>query len=333
MFLYGFAMPVFFVTAGFSTAVIHQRKGLRGLAQNRLYRIFLPMLVAYLLLSPLTRAAYKFAKHAAASGSLQAGMDRVLLGDWIGLGKAYHLWFLAALLLYSGLAVCLRWGVLRLAAGIPGRILAASRWLLASRWHSTLLTLLIALTMTPAYVMYGSDATTLPMLLALFGFFVVGWLLYLHRDLLPTFKDRYWRPIVVAVAVLPLAVWSTRLRLMTPDEPQLVIGIVAGITNSALAACMTFGLLGFYQARFDHPSALGRYVSDASYWIYLIHYPLLIATAGALAVTPLPALIKYLLTLAVVVPIVLATYHFGVRTTRLGAWLAGGKRRAAPRSP
>ena len=326
IFLYSFAMPVFFVTAGFSTALLYYRRGGRGLARNRFQRIFLPLVIAYVLLAPLTRAAYQFAKHTALSGSLQGGIDKVLLGDWIDWGKAYHLWFLVSLLLYSALAILLRWAVLRLAGGGAERIRSSSRHLFASRWHSTLLALLMALAMVPAYVLYGTDATTLPMQLALFAFFLLGWLLYLHRDLLSTFQRQPWRPIAVAIVTLPLAVWSTRTRLMTPDDSQFLIGCVAGITNSVLAAFMTFGLLGIYQAHFDRPSALGRYVSDASYWVYLIHYPLLIAVAGALTVAPLPVVIKYLLTLAIVVPIVLATYHFGVRSTRLGTWLTSGKR-------
>jgi peptidoglycan/LPS O-acetylase OafA/YrhL len=166
------------------------------------------------------------------------------------------------------------------------------------------------------------------MQLALFGFFVFGWLLYLHRDLLPTFQRQPWRPIAAAILVLPLAVWSTRARLVTPDDGRLLVGMVAGITNSLLAACMTFGLLGVFGARSSRPSALGQYVSNASYWVYLIHYPLVIAAAGLLIVTPFPALLKYLLTLAIVVPIVLASYHFGVRSTRFGRWLKSDKRAA-----
>ncbi len=327
IFLYGFAMPAFFVTAGFSTALIHQRKGLRGLARNRFQRIFLPLIVAYLVISPLTRGAYRFAKHVVLSGTLQGGADELMLGEWIRWGKPYHLWFLVSLLLFSALALCLRWGVLQ----APGteRIRAASRILFTSRWRSILLTVIVALTMTPAYIIYGSDAGTLPMQFALLSFFIFGWLLYLHRDLLSTYQHQPWRPVMVALAVLPLAVWSTRVRLMTADDPQLMIGLVAGISNSALAAFMTFGLLGIYRDRFAQPSRFGRYVSDASYWIYLIHFPLLIAVAGALAVTPLPAMVKYLLTLAVVVPIVVLTYHYGVRSTRFGRSITSGKRGGA----
>ncbi len=324
VFLYAFAMPVFFVTAGFSTALVYQRKGLRSLAKNRFHHIFLPLLVAYIVISPLTRGAYRFAKHTVLSGTLQGGIDELMLGEWIRWGRPYHLWFLVSLLVYSGLALCVRWGGLRVLGA--ERIRAASRRLFTSRWRSVMLTLVIALTMVPAYVIHGSDAGTLPMQLTLLSFFIFGWLLYVHRDLLPTFEHHAWRPIIVALAVLPAAVWSTRLRLFSADEPQLVVGLVAGISNSALAAFMTFGLLGVYQGRFAGASTFGRYVSDASYWIYLIHFPLLIAVAGALTVTPFSAGLKYLLTVMVVAPIVVLTYHYGVRSTRFGRVLTSGER-------
>ncbi len=327
VFLYGFAMPVFFVTAGFSTALVHQRKGLGGLARNRFQRIFLPLLVAYIVISPLTRGAYRFAKHTVLTGTLQGGIDELMLGEWIRWGRPYHLWFLVSLLLYSVIALCLRWGILR----VPGteRIRAATRILFTGRWRSLLLTAVIALAMVPAYMIHGSGTGTLPMQFALLGFFIFGWLLYVHRDLLATYGHHAWRSIAIALAVLPVAVWSTRVRLLTPDDSPIFMGFISGLSNSALAAFMTFGLLDLYQDRFAKPSAFGRYVSDASYWIYLIHFPLLIAVAGALTVTPFSAGVKYLLTVAVVVPIVIITYHYGVRSTRFGRLLTSGKRGAA----
>lgn len=322
IFLYSFAMPVFFVTAGFTAALLYQRKGVRGLARSRFRTIFLPLIAAYLLVSPLTRGAYAFASEVSVSGSLQAGIDLLLRGDWIRWSKAYHLWFLVSLLLYTALAVCLQWVLRRLLRGRLSRLRATARQLFTSRWRSMLLTLVVACTMIPAYVLHDGDATTLPMQLTLFGFFVLGWLLYLNRDLLASFRHGAWLPIVGALAVLPVAVWSTRERLFAPDDMQFFAGIVAGISNSMLAAFMTFGLLGTFQGRFDkRPSQLGQYLSDASYWIFLIHLPLLIAVAGALSATTLSAFMKYLLTLAVVVPIVFASYQVLVRSTRFGLLL------------
>ena len=332
IFLYSFAMPVFFVTAGFTAALLRRRKGVRSLARSRFQTIFLPLVAAYLLLSPLTRGAYAFASEVSVSGSLQDGLDLLLRGDWIRWSKAYHLWFLISLLLYTTLAVCLEWVSRRLLGVRVSRIRATTRRLFTSRWRSILLSLIVACALIPAYVLHDGDATTLPMQATLFGFFVFGWLLYLHRDLLPTFRQGAWKPIAATLAVLPAAVWSSRERLFSPDELQPLAGVVAGMSNSMLAAFMTFGLLGIFQTRFDHrPSPLGQYVSDASYWIYLIHLPLLVAVAGALSATAFSATTKYLLTLAVVVPIVFSSYHFGVRSTRFGRFLKGRKRRSSDR--
>ncbi len=334
IFLYAFAMPAFFVTAGFTAALSLRRKGVRGLARSRFRTIFVPLLVAYLLFSPLTRGAYAFAHEVSVTGSLQGGLDLLLQGDWIRWSKAYHLWFLVSLLLYTALAVCVEWLFRRLLRDHVSHIHSITRRLFASRWRSLLLSFIVACPMIPAYVLYDGDATTLPMQATLFGFFMFGWLLYLHRDLLPTFRQGTGWLIAGALAVLPAAAWSTRERYFSPDIMQPLAGVVAGISNSVLAALMTYALLGIFQARFDRrPSPLGQYVSDASYWIYLIHLPLLVAVAGALSATAYSAVTKYLLTLAVVVPIVFASYHFLVRSTPLGRFLKGRKGRASAARP
>lgn len=331
IFLYDFAMPAFFLTAGFSTALIYDRKGPRGLWRNRLMRIFVPLLIAYIVLSPITHAAYQFAKEAAATGSLQAGVDKVMLLEWVKPGNAYHLWFLLALIVYTAMALGVRWCVMRLPGDAPDRLRAASRSFLASRWHSTLLTVIAFVFYFPAYVTNGADAGTVTGQLALFTFFLVGWVLYLHRDLLPKLQDRPWRPVLVALAVTPLAVWSSRLRLMSPDEPQWLVSVAAAFGHSVIAAFMSFALLGLYQAYLNRESAIGRYVSDASYWIYLVHFPLVIAFAGLFTVTSLPAIAKYLLTVGMATPIVWSTYHFGVRHTSFWGASKSSKRLEAAR--
>ncbi len=335
VFLYGFAMPAFFVTAGFAAAVLYSRRGLAGLARSRFYAIFLPLLVAYLVLSPLTRGAYAFAAEVSATGSIDAGLNSLAQGDWVRWSKAYHLWFLVSLLLYTAIAVFIRWLVLDVAGIRADRIRRATRPLFAGPFRVALFTAIVAITMVPAYILYDGDATTWPMQITLIVFFLFGWLLFVHRDALTSLNRGAWPAICVALAVTPATVWATRLRLFAPDEPALLIGLVAGLGNAVIAVCMTYGLIGLFGKRFSQkPSPLGEYVSDASYWLFLIHFPLLIFTAGALSATSLTAFAKYLLTVLIVVPLVFATYHFGVRTTAFGRMLKGrrGAARTAPKA-
>jgi peptidoglycan/LPS O-acetylase OafA/YrhL len=277
-----------------------------------------PFVAAYLVLAPITRAAYQYARETASTQSIQAGIDVVMRGEWLMWRKPYHLWFLVALLIFTWIAVGGRQLLLRFAPRAAERIVAAARSILASRWRAALVALVIAPTTVTGYL-HGNGNIRMPLLgMTMLLFFVLGWLLYRHRDLLPALGDRAWRLIAIAVLATPATVWGSRLRLIWQDDTPLAAGIVAGVGNTILAACMTLGLLGLFQAHLDRPSAAWRYISDASYWIYLIHLPLVIAVSATLSVTPYPAAVKYLMTVAIVVPIVMASYHFGVRHTAFG---------------
>lgn len=323
LFLYSFAMPLFFVTAGFAAAAMLVQRGPAGLIRNRCQTILLPLLVAYLVLTPLTRAAYVFAATASNTGSLAAGFELLMAGDWLRWSKAYHLWFLVALLLYTGLALGLRrllqyrgaHGIQRWADAVihsPRRLL----------WISGF----GALTLIPAYIFHDGDANTLPMQLHLFGFFLMGWLLFRNRQVLPELAERAWSAIGLAMLFTPLAAWSARQRWMSPDEIDPLTGLLAGGAYAVVVAGMCTGLLGLFHARFhQRPTRLGQYMSEASYWVFLIHFPVLIFVGGLLSVTALPAASKYVLSVVLVVPLVMASYHYGVRATPFGRLLKGRK--------
>lgn len=329
IFLYSFAMQVFFLTAGFATALVLEKRGVRGLIRSRVQRIFLPFVVAYLLLSPVTRAAHLFAREASQTQSLQAGIDVLMHIQFLHWGNTYHLWFLPALLFFTGIGIV---GYLVLRHLSPAVIRYAdtvSRALLESRWRAVVVTAVIAPAVVWAYILPAGGERTAWLGFPLFVFFLLGWMLYRYRDLLPVFGAQANRLILIAVLATPVTVWASRLRLIAEGEHDLMIGIIAGAGNTVLAACMTCGLLGLFQARLDQPSAAWRYVSDASYWIYLVHLPLVLFVAAALSVTNLPAVIKYLLTVSIVLPIVVGSYQLCVKSTRLGQVLIGGQRKKA----
>jgi glucan biosynthesis protein C len=71
-----------------------------------------------------------------------------------------------------------------------------------------------------------------------------------------------------------------------------------------------------------------RYVADASYWIYLVHVPLVMALQTVVAQWSLPWFVKYAAVLLVAFPIMLVTYRWLVRYTFVGAILNGRRYRA-----
>ncbi|MEO1595537.1 MAG: acyltransferase family protein [Pseudomonadota bacterium] len=326
VFLYSFAMPAFFVTAGFAASALYNRRGSAVFWKNRGLRIAVPLVAGYLLLTPLTRAAYEFAQMAAQSGSLASAWQVVTEARWLRWGKVYHLWFLASLILFSAGAVAAQSLVNtrsdRAAAGAP-RI----KPMLFRAPGIVGLTLCVAAFMAPSYVSGTGQGTDGWMQLAVFGFFLLGWTLFHWRDLLPVLTARWWLGPAVALLVMPVCAWATRARLLADDVADLKLGLIAGGTNAVVAIAMTLGLLGIFQRFFATRGALGQYVSDASYWVYLIHFPAVIAAGGVMSVFDLPVVAKYLATIALSLPVILGSYEVLVRRSPLGRVLGAPRRK------
>jgi peptidoglycan/LPS O-acetylase OafA/YrhL len=89
---------------------------------------------------------------------------------------------------------------------------------------------------------------------------------------------------------------------------------------------MTFGLIGLAVRYLDRPIRPVRYLSDASYWMYLVHLPLVVWAAALLRGVAVPPLAKTAIVLVAVVPVLLVSYRHGVRSTTIGVWLNGRRR-------
>jgi ABC-type multidrug transport system ATPase subunit len=81
------------------------------------------------------------------------------------------------------------------------------------------------------------------------------------------------------------------------------------------------------------PNALVRYTADASYWIYLVHMPIVVALQVMVGDLPWHWSLKFPLVLFVSLAVLFASYRYLVRPTFIGQVLNGRKYpRAAPSS-
>ncbi len=106
--------------------------------------------------------------------------------------------------------------------------------------------------------------------------------------------------------------------------------IAAGLDRLPVAAAYTlaiwtwtFGLTGAALLVFSRENKVWRYLADSSYWVYLLHLPLVMALQVALSSIALPGLVKLAIILAASFAILLGSYHLLVRNTWIGAWLNG----------
>jgi peptidoglycan/LPS O-acetylase OafA/YrhL len=76
-----------------------------------------------------------------------------------------------------------------------------------------------------------------------------------------------------------------------------------------LAWLNVFGLLGTYHLLFRRPTPVIRYLAGASYWIYLIHFPIVGLVQADLFRVPLPTALKFAATWALTMGLGVATYQ------------------------
>jgi glucan biosynthesis protein C len=89
--------------------------------------------------------------------------------------------------------------------------------------------------------------------------------------------------------------------------------------------CMVFAHIGLYLRYFNTYSRLGRYLSDASYWIYLMHLPIVLVLQALLIHSGLNAYTKFVVVIAVTFLITITMYNYLVRDTFIGSFLNGKK--------
>ncbi len=70
-----------------------------------------------------------------------------------------------------------------------------------------------------------------------------------------------------------------------------------------------------------------RYLADASYWIYLVHLPLLVAFQLSLARTDMPPGARLLIATSASIAVSVVTYALLVRYTAVGNLLHGKRTR------
>lgn len=99
--------------------------------------------------------------------------------------------------------------------------------------------------------------------------------------------------------------------------------LLATLLQPAYAWTMSLGLIGLFCRLFPDPRPAVSWLADASYWMYLVHVPLIMGAQLLVRHWPLPAGLKFLLILAMVTPLLLASYRWLVRYTAIGSLLNG----------
>lgn len=163
-----------------------------------------------------------------------------------------------------------------------------------------------------------------PAILAYYGlFFACGWLLHRHQDGIAWFRKR--AGLNMGLGWVAIAAWAVSIKMEQAAPGSVGAGLraISWVGGSAMSWLFSFALLGYFLRWFDRGSAVGRYLADASYWMYLAHLPLVIGLQQWLIPGELSMWMKALLINLIAFAGLIASYQLLVRGTFIGRVLNG----------
>jgi glucans biosynthesis protein C len=328
LFIHVFRMPVFFTLAGYLAATISDTRGVGEMARNRVRRIALPFVVFWPVLYIAMAFLVLVYAHLMARGTI--GLDLAVAPRRPPGGAivaTMHMWFVYYLFWFCMLAALLCAAQKALPAFVVRAWRAGWDALLSNWWGLVALALPLAAAgagyragmLTPS----GSFVPNLAEMVNSGVFFMFGGQLYRQRDvMLPRLRARYWHYLAAGTFAFAGALVLFGVFLKAPASIAHIeawIAFAYGLTSWL----WSLGLIGFFLRHADRQNSVLRYLSDSSYWVYLVH---IIGTVGfgiLLFNAPLGALAKIAVNIAATSALCLASYQVCVRHTRIGVLLSG----------
>jgi glucans biosynthesis protein C len=325
-FTHLFRMPLFFLVAGFFVALMVQNRGIGKMLRNRFARVLLP----FILFWPLLYFALRWLTLYAASHVDKPSPLLAFIKRWVLEANApaappsmMHLWFLMYLMCFCVLV----WVVDALEMQWPTWLKQA----VATTRSTTMLTILVAIAPLLLVPAMASVAAPIPApesffpqwwALLIFGFyFTLGYQLFKHQSLIDTLK-----PIAVWLlvgAVLAYAVFLWAFKSPALMSAKLPLRLLQAIMEAYAGLWMTLWCLSVGKQWLNRSSQALRYVADASYWVYLMHLPILFAIQYYLLDVEAQWPTKFVISAIATLAIAFASYQLIVRKSFIGRLLNG----------
>ena len=295
--IHNFRMPIFMLVAGFFAALLFYDRSPRKMFVNRVKRIVWPFAIFVILLWPLVTLSFSYSNgifgfENTPDIGIKSHLFDTTLSSFASLSAfipqaTMHLWFLYYLIFFSVAS----FGLGKLFAHVP----KVTAWItktfnviiqkpVLKLIVFSLATLLLLVLMKRGWVAtstsFAPDANTF---IFYFFFYMLGWVLFKSKHLLDSFKE-YDRLFVAMGLAIYTAYFLADATSMAFEWKALI--------NSCCVWLFIFGFTGLFLRYFSKHSARMRYISDSSYWVYLLHLPLTAFIPGLIGSWAIPAILK-----------------------------------------
>lgn len=331
-FIHIFRMQLFYVIAGFFFRLLLLKIGMQPFVRHRVQRIIIPFVVGLFTILPLTYLPAAVARASAAGMGFGLEGFTAVLKDIFTWRGPLHLWFLYYLSILYAVGL-----LIRQVMQVPSlREWKGTKYLQGGFSPGVFLVLMalasyMSLWMFESpFVEYAPGLVPKVSFLAYYGiFFYAGWVLHHHMQRIFPLLKRYAVPFTVAGIVVGAFAGWVKIDPGAPGMGRVLLQACATVSTM----CLVTGVAGVFLRWVNAERPAVRYLSDASYWVYLIHVGLLGGVQLFIGDFPVWGPAKYVTALAVTIGISLLTYQWWVRYTIIGFYLHGPRKRPAAGLP
>ena len=354
-FIHTWRMPTFFLLAGFFAHLVLDRRSTSAFVLDRLKRIALPLVLFGAVMAVIIPPIWVYGW----SGVMSLEVFQDVLDGRLNLDSSgelvAHLWFLYYLLLMYAALIGFRFlgklwqgrTIIRSAYQVPlGRYFGNAAY--------TRIPLLLILGAVLLLVLRAGDESkpiwplNVPDVLYGALFFFYGYGLYARRELIDRLRGA---GTLVALWAIAVVVFFVHLVLIgeideaskrgVDDETFGLLWLTGAVFYGASAVLFSVGFIGLFEQLLRSPRTWVRWLADSSYWIYIIHLPVVTFLTFYLAHLDRQGWLKHLtgfgwsaelkfLVACVATGVLgIVTYRYLVRYTPLGTLLNGKRTKAS----
>lgn len=323
-FTHLFRMPLFFLIAGFFVAYLVQKRGMGGMLKNRALRILLPLIIflplcIWAVIAPLLAAVPSVDAKSPVMEMIVTAMANP--GTPPPPPTTMHLWFLYNLVFFCVLTWVLGY--------------VNWQWLRAyfNQITPTLFLTLFPLLLVPALLSVAAPLPApdsfLPQLwsFGFFGlFFALGYWVFSTENFIDRFKSYGLILLVMSLGLYVIFYWLIPKDFIIGSSPLVFWKkLVVALCEAYISVWMSLVCLVWGKTYINVHNRFMRFISDSSYWIYILHLPLIFALQYPMMDKDWSLLAKYSATMAVTLAVGVLSYVLLVRWTPIG-WMLNGRR-------
>ncbi len=306
-FIHCFRMPAFFFISGYFVEKMFRSQDSFIVLKKRMFRLGIPFIIAMLICFPIINIGF----------SLCNDVDNVFLLDSIypkydSLGSRIHtsyIWFLYYLLIFS---------IIHLV--IPKETKNHRKYNNGTSLLIFILTIVLLLILAMLFDnqndLHGhySFKPKFTSLLGFFTYYFSGLIFARKSNYLKIISDKSVLITFLAVIALPIYFYVyTENQNLVIDEPldSLKIKVIYSLTSVIL----TFSTLGLFVRYCKKSSSWIKFLADSSFFLYLIHLPIILLAVAFLSNDNLSAGVKFIIVLSTSISISLILNFLRVSIT------------------